>query len=257
MLDLHNIESVLHERCAKAERGPLALLHRRFGDVCRRLEKQWLPRYSQLLAVSEKDAGLIAALAGETPIAVYPNTIPYRDPPPRTENQVVAFSGNLEYHPNVAAVRYFATRIWPRLRQRHPGLVWRLIGKNPEAIAGIVARDPRIQVTGTVEDAIAELARVRVAVVPLLAGSGTRIKILEAWAAGTCVVSTSLGAEGLDAVDGEDLLLADGPAALADAVSRVLEGDVLCRRLAASGRARYEREFTWASGWNKLYKLGF
>ena len=83
------------------------------------------------------------------------------------------------------------------LRERWPGLVWRLVGKNPEAVRRIHSGDPRIEVIGPVDDAVRELARARVAVVPLLAGSGTRLKILEAWAAGLPVVSTTIGAEGL------------------------------------------------------------
>ena len=121
----------------------------------------------------------------------------------------------MEYHPNQLAVRFFRREIWPRLRDRWPGLAWRLVGKNPEAVRQFTSGDPRIEVQGQVDDAIAELARARVAVVPLLAGSGTRLKILEAWAAGLPVVSTTLGAEGLPARDGEHLLLADGAAAFA------------------------------------------
>ena len=135
---------------------------------------------------------------------------------------MVVFSGNLEYHPNISAVRFFRRRVWPRLRARWPKLRWRLVGKNPRGVAAFTAGDARIEVTGPVPDAVPEIARAKVAVVPLLAGSGTRLKILEAWAAGVAVVSTSVGAEGLDARDGEHLLLADDAASFADAVDRLL-----------------------------------
>src|ERR1019366_8365820 len=114
-------------------------------------------------------------------------------------------------HPNIEAVRWFASSIWPRIRERNPGLKWNLIGRNPEAISGIVKSDPSIRVIGPVADAVAAIAAGRVVVVPLLSGSGTRFKILEAWAAGRAVVSTSIGAEGLGARDGEHLLIADDP----------------------------------------------
>jgi len=103
-----------------------------------------------------------------------------------------------------------------------------------------------------VEDAIAELARGRVAVVPLLAGSGTRLKILEAWAAGLPVVSTTVGAEGLPARDSEHLLLADGVPAFTAAVSRLLACSGLRESLAAAGRSLLEAEFTWEKVWKKL-----
>lgn len=257
ILDLHNIESVLHDGCAESERWPLSLVHRRFGAACRRLERRLLPGFSRLLAASAADVGRLSALAGGRPVTIYPNTIPHRDLPARSEEEVIAFSGNMEYHPNTSAVGWFASRAWPLLRQRHPNLVWRLIGKNPEAVADLVAGDSRIELTGAVEDAVAELARARVAVVPLLAGSGTRIKIIEAWAAGTPVVSTSIGAEGLGASDGRDLLLADGPHDFARAASRVLDDATLRRRLAVAGRVRYEQDFTWPAGWKELDMLGF
>src|SRR5207249_5012557 len=111
--------------------------------------------------------------------------------------EAIVFSGNMEYHPNVSAVGFFRSEVWPQLRARWPGLVWRLVGKNPQAVRRFTSGDSRIQVVGPVENAIRELARARAAVVPLLTGSGTRLKILEAWAAGLPVVSTTVGAEGL------------------------------------------------------------
>ena len=168
---------------------------------------------------------------------------------------MIAFSGNLEYHPNVSAVRYFREQIWPELRVQWPGLVWRLIGKNPQAVAGIASGDPRIELSGPVADAVPELARAKVAIVPVLAGSGTRVKIIEAWAAGVPVVSTPLGAEGLPARAGEHLLLADGAAGFRDAVSSLLASPALRDRIGRAGRYLFEREFTWEAAWKCLQFL--
>jgi len=165
---------------------------------------------------------------------------------------VVVFSGNLEYHPNVSAVRYFRRDIWPALRDRWPNLIWRLIGKNAQAVSRIVAGDPRIELAGPMDNAVAELARAKVAVVPILAGSGTRIKILEAWAAGVPVVSTALGAEGLPARDGEHLLLANDAAGLAYAVSSLLADPALAERIGRAGRRLFECECTWEAAWKSL-----
>jgi glycosyltransferase involved in cell wall biosynthesis len=158
----------------------------------------------------------------------------------------------MEYHPNLSAVRFFRTEVWPQLREQWPSLIWRLVGKNPAAVSRFTSGDRRIEVTGQVEDAVCELARVRVAVVPLLAGSGTRFKILEAWSAGLPVVSTTIGAEGLPVRDGENLLIADGGPAFAAAVSHVLEDTNLRRQLGQAGRLLLEREFTWDAVWKKL-----
>jgi polysaccharide biosynthesis protein PslH len=103
-----------------------------------------------------------------------------------------------------------------------------------------------------VADAVTELARSRVAVVPLLSGSGTRLKILEAWAAGLPVVSTSLGAEGLPVRDSETVLLADGAANFAAAVTRLLTCTELRHNLGEAGRLLLDKEFTWETAWEKL-----
>jgi glycosyltransferase involved in cell wall biosynthesis len=149
-------------------------------------------------------------------------------------------------------VRFFRREVWPRLRDRWPNLVWRLVGKNPGAVRRYTAGDARIEVAGPVADAVREIARSRVAVVPLLTGSGTRLKILEAWAAGVPVVSTSVGAEGLPVEDGETALLADGAEAFAGAVTRLLTCMELRRKIGGAGRLLLEKEFTWETAWKKL-----
>jgi len=257
VLDLHNVESSLHASCAAAEPWPLSAVHKHFERACQRLERHWLPRYDSVLVASQQDAARARLASPGTETLVYPNTIPWR-PCPRhdSEDDVIVFSANLEYHPNVDAVRFFRRRIWPTLREQWPGLIWRLVGKNPEAVARYVAGDNRIQRTGAVNDAVSELARAKVAVVPLRAGSGRRIKILEAWAAGVPVVSTTLGAEGLDAAHEEELVIADQPERFAEAVSALLASPESRRKLGGAGRALYEREYTWESGWQVLADSG-
>jgi glycosyltransferase involved in cell wall biosynthesis len=251
VLDLHNIESVLHMRCAEVDSGAIGMLHRLFYGSARKLEQRWLPCYTSVLATSEADAAMVRVIAPGSHVTVYPNAIPLVPEPPHTPGESIVFSGNMEYHPNIDAVRYFRAEIWPPLRERHPELVWRLVGRNPASVAAFTC-DPGIEVVGPVPDAIPELARSRIAVVPLRTGSGTRLKILEAWAAGLPVVSTSIGAEGLPAKDGEHLLLADSAAEFVDAVTRLLTCPVLCRSLGAAGRLLVEKEFTWESAWESL-----
>ncbi len=254
VLDLHNVESALHRSCAEVARFPVSLAFRRFHSACAALERRWLPEFSLVLAASKEDA---ARVSGLCPARVYPNAIPLVPQPERPEEDVIVFSGNFEYHPNVSAVRFFRERIWPDLRARSPGLRWRLVGRNPEGVRRCVAGDPRIELTGPVPDAVHALAAAKVVVAPLLSGSGTRFKILEAWAAGRAVVSTTLGAEGLAAADGEHLLVADTPAAFTGAVARLLESPARRAALGRAGRSLYEREFTWPAAWRRLEELDF
>jgi glycosyltransferase involved in cell wall biosynthesis len=248
VLNLHNIESVLLERCAATESlaGRVAL--RRFSSACRRLERELLPLFDLLLVTSEADR---ARVNGGL---VWPNTIPLVPRPDVLKAHEIAFSGNMEYHPNTAAAHFFAASVWPILRSREPGLVWRLIGKNPHALR--LPPDARIKVTGAVENALPLIAGAKAAVVPLLSGSGTRLKILEAWAAGTPVISTRMGAEGLGATPGEHLLIADDPSQFAAAVLSVLYENALASRLAEAGRALYESRFTWPVAWKMLESAG-
>ena len=252
VLDLHNVESMLHARCAAVDGGAMGLGHRVFRDASMALEREWLPRFGQVLATSEADAAAARALAPGARVDVYPNALPHTPRPVAADEEAVVFSGNMEYHPNIQAVAYFRAEVWPRLRERWPQLVWRLVGKNPDAIRRYTGGDARIEVVGAVADAVGELARARVAVVPLLSGSGTRLKILEAWAAGVPVVSTRVGAEGLPVVDGENALLADGAAAFAEAVTRLLACSELRQSVGHSGRLLLEKEFTWETAWKKL-----
>jgi glycosyltransferase involved in cell wall biosynthesis len=252
VLDLHNVESVWHERCAKVDGGAAALAHRAFARAARRLERACLPHFSLILTASECDAALARERAPQTRVTVYPNAIPRRATPKVEHAQAVVFSGNLEYHPNQSAVRFFRQQVWPGLRERWPELVWRLVGKNPHAVSQWTSGDPRIEVCGPVSDAIEELARAQIAVVPILAGSGTRLKILEAWAAGLPVVSTRIGAEGLPVENGRHLLLADTGAEFVETISELLESRDLCEQLGRAGRQLLENQFTWEKVWEAL-----
>jgi glycosyltransferase involved in cell wall biosynthesis len=255
VLDLHNVESVFYNRCARSEPWPASIALRRFSRACAAAERRWFPRFSMLLVTSDEDACRVREICPGVRAHVYPNTIPLVAQPGLPEEPALIFSGNLQYRPNISAVRFFRTRIWPLLRDRWPELVWRLVGKNPQAVARYAAGDSRIELAGPVANAIDALAAARVVVVPLLAGSGTRVKILEAWAAGRAVVSTPLGAEGLPVRDGEHLLLADTPEAFAAAVSRLLASPEERLRLGRAGRQLYERQFTWQQGWHSLLTI--
>jgi glycosyltransferase involved in cell wall biosynthesis len=135
-------------------------------------------------------------------------------------------------------------------------LTWNLIGRNPSAISALIAGDSRIRAIGPVEDAVASIAAARVVVVPLLSGSGTRFKILEAWAARRAVVSTAIGAEGLGARDGEQLMIADDPSRFTDAVQGLLDDRARSGVIGEAGRSLYLERYTWPAAWRKLASAG-
>ncbi len=254
-LNLHNVESALHAGCARTEPWPQNLGHRLFERHALRAERELFGGFDVVLAASGADADRVRSISPAVRVETVPNSIPLQPLPRVPEAEAIAFSGNLEYHPNVSAVRFFATQVWRRLRAKRPGLVWRLIGKNPHAVQDIVGSLPGVELTGEVSDAVEELAKCRLTVVPVLAGSGTRVKIVEAWAAGRAVVSSPIGAEGLPIEDGKHIVLAQSPDEWVKQVLKLLEDSDRRRALGAEGRALYERELSWPAAWRRLDRL--
>ena len=254
VLDLHNVESVLHERCATFSHGAVKAGHRRFAQASRKLEIELLPRFSLVLTPSETDAQTIRGIAPQTRVEVYPNAFPLVPIPGPIEKKrpAVIFSANFEYHPNIDAVEFLASEIWPEVRRRHPELILRLVGRGDAAIRRLVKPGAGIEITGPIEDAFAEIAQGTIVIAPLRAGSGTRLKIIEAWAAARPVVATPLAAEGLDARHGENLLLASTALEIASAVDWLLAEPTLGKRLGAAGRSTFECSYSWEAAWREL-----
>jgi glycosyltransferase involved in cell wall biosynthesis len=257
ILDLHNVESTLHGRCGQTSSGLVALGHRRFAARSRELERTLLPQYSVVLATSEEDRRQVREIAPGTQCEVYPNAYPVQEgweerndtlPLPNT----VVFSGNFEYHPNIDGVRYLMEEIWPEILRRNPEATLRLVGKGDRFIRHLIRGGCNVEVTGPVGDAVVEISRGAVAIAPLRSGSGTRIKILEAWAAGRPVVATSLAAEGLAVKDGVNIALADDPKGFARAVCGLLESATLRRDLASGGESVLREKYTWEMAWKAL-----
>jgi glycosyltransferase involved in cell wall biosynthesis len=273
VLDLHNIESVLHERCSVLSIEPgngvsnavsenlIRAGHRRFAAASRRLESALLPRFSAILATSSEDAGTVLGLAPRARVCVYPNSLPWVDRSrypehPHPARATLVFSANFEYHPNIDAVRFLVGEIWPELKKLRPELRLRLVGRGDRFIRHLLpagsVETTGIEVTGPVPDALAEIAQAQIVVAPLRAGSGTRIKILEAWAAGRCVVATPLAAEGLAAQDGVNIALEQDPARFAARVALLLNDSAARQSLGAVGRRTFEDRYSWETAWKKL-----
>ena len=194
------------------------------------------------------------ALAPDARITVYPNALPEIAAPERLEREEIAFSGNLEYR-----AQY---RSGPVLSRSNLAGAAVAAGIEVEDRAARIRKrsaswwhgDPRIEVTGSVPDAVESWRLSQVAVVPLLSGSGTRVKILEAWAA-----AHSRGVDyirgGRPGNSGEHLLLADDPDGFAAAVARLLDSPAERRRLGSAGRRLFEQRYTWPAAWECLGNL--
>jgi glycosyltransferase involved in cell wall biosynthesis len=131
-----------------------------------------------------------------------------------------------------------------------------LVGRNSHAIAGVIAGDKSIHITDAVDDTLPLIAQAQVCVAPILSGSGTRFKILEAWAAKRAVVSTVLGAEGLGAKHGEQLLLAERAETFSVSILNCLESPAVRTRLGEKGYALYKERYSWPAAWKALEQAG-
>jgi glycosyltransferase involved in cell wall biosynthesis len=161
----------------------------------------------------------------------------------------VMFLGNYPHDPNRDAVMYFATEVWPSVKSRVPGSRFLVVGRGPTPdMLELAGRDPSVEITGQVDDVRPYFDRSDAFVCPVRLGGGFRGKVLEAMASGVPVVSTGLGAEGLPARDGENILLADSPGGLADATVKLLTDQSLRERLAASARELMVEHFSWQKG---------
>jgi len=163
---------------------------------------------------------------------------------PRPDGRTLVYFGLLSTVPNIDGVVHFVRDIWPRVAEAHPEARCKIIGGRPPpsllALAG-----PRIELTGFVPDLRPHLAEAAAIVVPLRLGGGTRLKIVEAMAMGKAIVSTTLGAEGIDAVPGRDILIADEPQAFATAVKRLLTEPGLAARIGFSARRLAVERYGW------------
>jgi len=163
------------------------------------------------------------------------------------EDELVVMTGNMGYQPNVDAVNWFAKKVWPQVRVARPRLRFRIVGLRPARTIRALAGANGIEVTGAVRDVAAELQRATLSVCPMRVGSGMQIKVLESMATGTPMVATSFGNEGIEALPGVELEIADDPQAFAGAVLGLLSDPVRRGKLAAAARISSETNFTWSA----------
>ena len=247
VIDTHNVLTEYAERRSEHESGWFGrLLWGREARLLKTREPLELSLCQRVIACSSREREAFLSMEPALEVRVVPNgadinaVTPVADPaanPPR-----LLFVGDLAYGPNRDAALSFARDVLPRVRKVVPSAVFRVVGKDPGAeLRGIEG----VEATGFVESLRPELEGARAFVCPIRYGSGTRLKLFEAFAAGLPVVSTSLGAEGIEYVDGEHLRIADTPAEQAGAVMELLEDDPQARRLGRAGRGLAIERYDW------------
>ena len=259
VLTLHNLTWHWYLSRARRAGGAEALALRAEAARYRRHVVGLLPRFHTVVPVSTLEADEVRAL-GLTRVELIPTGVdtdalrPAPDPPP--EPSRLLFTGTMSYAPNHQGIRWFAEAVWPRVRAVLPDARLDVVGKDPpEAVRALDGRDG-VTVHGFVPSMAPYFASADAVVVPILAGAGIRVKIVEAMAAGRALVSTSLGWEGLAHLEpGRHLLVADEPEPFADAVLRLLGDPELRARIAADARDLAEREYDWRGLGDRLERV--
>lgn len=243
----HNIESDLLRRRARTESSPVM---RRYLDLqaafTENEERTWCSRVALNVVVSKGDGERLAAIAPGARITVVPNGVDTSMFKPAGDSgRGLVFVGGYSWYPNRDAMAYFGEEILPLVRQVHPDIEVTWVGRAPEDVKREYQSRYGIELTGYVDDVRPYVARASCCVVPIRVGGGTRLKILDAWAMGKAVVSTSIGCEGLEARDGENILIRDTPEAFAEGVNAILQDSALRMYLEQNSRATAEEIYDW------------
>lgn len=257
----HNIESQIWKRLADSAGNPLKRAYLRSQQ--RRMwqaEKSLSALFDGVITVSPEDSAFcreeyrLSNILGEVPTGV--EIADFAPAPTPPSSPTIGFLGSMDWLPNSEGILWFVREVLPLVRRQFPDVRLKIIGRNPPpGIRSLSSADPRIEVTGTVAQVQPHVHECSIIAVPLLAGGGTRIKIYEAMAMGVPVVSTTIGAEGLPLRDGEDIQLADTPAAFAAKLLSLLTQPAAAAAQAALARQRMETEFSWRAAADRFMEL--
>jgi len=247
-IDFHNLDSEIWERTSESSSSaPVGLFARAQSPRVRALERRLVCAARGISCVSARDAAALRELGPAAEPTVVPNGVDlerygYRMESPGTE--VLFFVGDLSWPPNADGIRWFASAVWPLVKALRPAARFEVLGRAaPKDVSRLASAD--FALLGEGEDTRPHWSRAAVAVVPLLAGGGSRLKILEAAACGVPVVSTPVGAEGLELEPESEIRLRESPSEFAAAVAELLADPAAARRQASAARARVEATYGW------------
>jgi sugar transferase (PEP-CTERM/EpsH1 system associated) len=265
VVDWHNVESdLMWQYCGKATFWPKRMLARRTAILLERQENMLLEKCKAHTVVSEHDRQKLLERCPSARVNVIPNGVDAHSFSAAevsmltnnihsvTSKPSILFVGSMDYHANIEGVIWFAQEIWPEIAEKHPELEFVIVGRRPSRSVRALASE-RIRVTGTVDDVRPFYRSALTVVVPLRVGSGTRLKILEAMAAGVPVVSTRLGAEGIDAVSDIHLIIGDTRDEMIAAINKMVSSPLMRDRLASAARGLVVNRYDWGLIAEELY----
>ncbi len=243
-LRAHNVEHLIWKRVAQSERNPFKRSYlKHLSLTLRAYECEHINDFDGVIPITDKDAEILRQMGCRKPIVA----IPFGVQPADVDNVEVEpdslyHLGSMDWMPNLEGVRWFLDKVWPLVHERMPQLTFYLAGrKMPEELLNLSLEG--VRVVGEVPDAMAFMASKQINVVPLLSGSGIRVKIIEAMSAGKVVITTSIGAEGINFTNGKDLLIADTPQQFVDQLQRCVENPQFCREVGHNALGLIQQQY--------------
>jgi glycosyltransferase involved in cell wall biosynthesis len=254
VMDAHNALWLLYKRLwATMSPGPRKWLLGRDWRLLKSYEGRLVREFDAVLTVSDEDKQALLEAAQKSvdvasftviPIAIDTDEVAVVESDPEPDH--ILYIGTMYWPPNIDAVNWFVRDVYPLVRQRRPDVQFDVVGARPPAeLFALNGNGTGINIAGYVEDPTPYRRHAAVVIVPLVAGGGMRVKILQSLAEGIPIVSTTLGCEGISVTDGEDILIADEPDDFAAAVLRVLDDRELAQRLSHNGRRLAETRYDY------------
>lgn len=249
-IDQHNVEYEIMKRTFEAEKHSLRklLAYSEYKKFYRH-EIANCNKFTACLTTSQRDADIMQSRSADLQCHVIPNGVDsefFRRGSEQADPNLILFTGTIHYYPNTEGVLWFHKTTWPLIKAKNPQAKFCIAGRRPpDEVKRLAEIDDSIVVTGAVDDMRDYYNKAAVVVVPLRVGGGTRLKILEAMAMEKAIVSTSIGAEGIDHTNGENILLTDTPEEFCDAVVSVMSDAAVRGKLEQGGRALVEEKYDW------------
>lgn len=244
ILRAHNVEHLIWKRIATSCRNPLRRWYlKHLSLTLRAYELEHLSDYDGIVCITRNDADRFLADGCRRPVVSIPFGVnPPQSVPVDEEDNSLFHIGAMDWMPNKESIQWMLDEVWPVIHAQVPRAKLYLAGrKMPEAWMRTTI--PGVTIVGEVPDAAEFISGKKINVVPLLSGSGIRVKIIEAMSMGKTVITTTVGAQGIDYTDGEDLLIADTPQQFADQVRRCLNDDAFCRTVGQNAAALIARQY--------------
>ncbi len=248
VLRSHNIEYEIWERTAENEKNILKKLYlRHLSRKIKAFEQEKLLLFDGIIAITQRDQDFYRQNHYKGPLVTIPAGVDLEKLLPVSTGHAslsMCFLGSMEWMPNLQGIEWYLEKIWPVLHQKHPSLTLHIAGKNmPEEMKA--RKISGVTFHGMVQDASAFLAQHKIMIVPLLSGGGMRLKIVEAMAHGQCVISTSVGAEGIEATDEQELLLANSPEEFIARTASLVTGNIQAEKIGFNARKLVEEKYSW------------